>query len=380
MNHRYLLLCAFAASVFTTASLAASSIESRAALGQRLFFDPILSLKQTQSCSTCHSPEKAFTDPRDNGVNGAASLGDNGHSLGNRNAPTASYAAFSPAFHQNSKGQYRGGQFLDGRAANLADQAGGPPLNPLEMAMPDQQLVAKRLRKDKDYAEAFARLYGEAVFKDDTQLYLAMADSISAFEQTEAFSPFDSKYDRYLRGEYSPTKQEELGMTLFFSQQFTNCNLCHQLKSRAMTPGETFSDYSYHNIGVPENNPLRGKNGLSGQVDEGLLANPTVDDPQQRGRFKVPTLRNVAVTGPYMHNGVFNDLETVILFYNKYNSRSSKRQINPETGAHWAEPEVAENLSIEELKTGPALDNKRIKALIAFLKMLTDQRYEALLK
>ena len=94
----------------------------------------------------------------------------------------------------------------------------------------------------------------------------------------------------------------------------------------------------------------------------------------------MPTLRNVAVTGPYMHNGVFKDLRTVVLFYNKYNTRSPKRQINPETGQQWQPPEVAENLSLKELETGPALDNRRIDALVAFMKMLTDQRYEHLLE
>ena len=94
---------------------------------------------------------------------------------------------------------------------------------------------------------------------------------------------------------------------------------------------------------------------------------------------KTPTLRNVAVTGPYMHNGVFKDLRTVVLFYNKYNSKSSKRQINPETGKKWRSPEVAENISLKELETGPALKNKRIDALVAFMKTLTDSRYEYLL-
>jgi cytochrome c peroxidase len=90
-------------------------------------------------------------------------------------------------------------------------------------------------------------------------------------------------------------------------------------------------------------------------------------------------LRNVAVTGPYMHNGVFKELRTVILFYNKYVAKSPRRQINPETGKAFDSPEVAENLSLKELKSAPALDDKRIDALVAFLKTLTDKRYEHLL-
>lgn len=354
--------------------------ESVEELGRLLYFDVNLSMNRTQSCATCHAPDRGFSDPRGTGVRAAASLGDDGHSLGDRNAPTAAYAAFSPRFHRTADGKYIGGQFLDGREPDLAGQAGGPPLNPIEMGMPDKASVVERLRENPAYVAAFERHFGSDIWQDTDRAYRAMADSIAAFEKTDFFAPFDSKYDRYLRGEYKLTKQEDLGMTLFFSQQFTNCNLCHQLKPRPAVDGETFTNYEYHNIGTPPNKALRAENGKGPDfVDRGLLDNPAVDDPAQAGRFKVPTLRNVAVTGPYMHNGVFSDLRTVVLFYNKYNSRSEKRQINPETGARWVEPEVADNLSEKELKTGPALDDKRIDALVAFMKALTDRRYEHLL-
>ena len=167
-------------------------------------------------------------------------------------------------------------------------------------------------------------------------------------------------------------------MTLFFSEQFTNCNRCHQLQRLPGSEGETFTNYGFHNIGVPINSALRAVNGAEpGHRDLGLLANPRVDDPAQAGKFKTPTLRNVAVTGPYMHNGVFADLRTVVLFYNKYNSRSAKRRINPETGQPWRAPEVDGTLSLEDLEHGPALDDRRIDALVAFMKTLTDRRYEA---
>lgn len=350
-------------------------------LGRMLYFDPNLSLKRTQSCSTCHAPDSGFVDPRDNGIKRMASLGDDGHSLGDRNAPTASYASFTPKFHKNAEGQYVGGQFYDGREADLAGQAGGPPLNPIEMAMPDKAAVVERLMENPAYLRSFKQHYGDDIFADPDQAYAAMTESIAAFEETDFFAPFDSKYDRYLKGEYQLTKQEDLGMTLFFSQQFTNCNLCHQLHRTPGAEQETFSNYEYHNIGTPVNTELRKRNGSKADyVDHGLLDNPAVDDVTQSGKFKVPALRNVAVTGPYMHNGVFQDLRTVILFYNKYNSKSAKRQINPETGKQWREPEVANNISLEELETGPALEDKRIDALVAFLKILTDKRYEHLLE
>ncbi|MYM54353.1 methylamine utilization protein MauG [Rhodobacteraceae bacterium GS-10] len=349
---------------------------SKEALGEALFFDMDLSQTRSQACASCHQPEYGFADPR-----GAVSIGDDGTSLGDRNAPTASYAAFSPRFHQREDGAWIGGQFLDGRAATLAEQAGGPPLNPVEMAMPDRASVVERLRENGDYVVSMQALYGADVFADSDRAFEAMTDSIAAFEKTDYFAPFDSKYDRYLRGEVELTPEEDLGRLLFFSEQFTNCNLCHQLQTSPVSQQETFSNYEYHNIGVPVNTAVREANGKGPDyVDNGLLENPAVDDPAQAGKFKVPTLRNVAVTGPYMHNGVFADLRTVVLFYNKYNSKSAKRQINPETGQQWAVPEVDGTLSMEQLTHGPALEDERIDALVAFLKTLTDARYEDLLE
>lgn len=357
-----------------------SPIDKRkVALGQQLFFDVNLSQNRTQSCASCHAPDHGFSDHRGSGAALAASLGDNGTSLGDRNAPSASYAAFSPAFHKTRDGIYKGGQFWDGRANSLADQAAGPPLNLGEMGLPDSASVMARLQENSKYQEAFKGIYGAAIFESADKTYTAMSDAIAAFEKTDFFSPFDAKYDRYLHGEYQFTAQEDLGRTLFFSQQFTNCNLCHQLRTLPEQQEETFSNYEYHNIGVPANTALRAINGTV-QLDQGLLNHPDVDDVEQRGKFKTPTLRNVAVTGPYMHNGVFTDLRTVILFYNKYNSRSVKRQVNPETGEPWRKAEIPETLSREELETGPALDDKRIDALVAFLETLTDKKYEHLVK
>ncbi|MCB1329341.1 MAG: methylamine utilization protein MauG [Maritimibacter sp.] len=346
------------------------------ALGERLFFDVNLSANRTQACATCHDPDTAFADPR-----GMASPGDDGVSLGDRNAPTAMYAALTPAFHQAEEGAWFGGQFLDGRAATLEDQAAGPPLNPIEMGMNDEAAVVARLSEDPVYVAAFPALFGDGVLDDPDAGYKAMTQAIAAFERTGTFSPFSSKYDRFLRGEAELTDLEELGRVLFFSQQFTNCNLCHQLGESLMDPGETFTDYSYHNIGVPENVVLREANGFGvGKVDDGLALNTVVaGDPGTRGKFKTPTLRNVAVTGPYMHNGVFEDLRTVILFYNQYNTAVEERKISPETGAPFGPPPVPETLATEELTHGPALDDQRVDALVAFLKTLTDERYEGLL-
>lgn len=347
------------------------------AWGEALFSDTNLSKNRTEACATCHDPAAGFSDPRETAVGRAVSLGDDGASLGDRNAPTASYARFSPPFGRTADGKWQGGQFHDGRAATLADQAKGPPLNPIEMGMPDVAAVAARLRENPRYVATLAALRPGA---DDAAAFDAMAEAIAAYEASDTFAPFDSKYDRFLRGEAKLTDQEELGRLLFFSNQFTNCNLCHQLRGTPGAEEETFSNYQFHNIGVPANRAVRAANGAApDRVDRGLLENPAVSDPAEAGKIKVPTLRNVAVTGPYMHNGVFADLRTVILFYNSYNTRRPERHINPETGAPFDPPEVAQNLSRTELETGPALDDQRIDALVAFLKTLTDARYEPLL-
>jgi cytochrome c peroxidase len=361
---------------------AAARIDSAESLGEALFHDVNLSRNRTQSCATCHSPEHGFVDARQApGVGAAVSLGDDAHSLGDRNAPTAAYAAFTPPLHKNAKRRWAGGLFHDGRAASLEEQAGGPPLNPIEMGMPDKGSVVGRLKENAAYVAALKSLYGSKVLDNIDAAYDAMTRSIAAFERTRHFAPFDSKYDRFLRGEAKLTGEEELGRVLFFSTQFTNCSQCHQLRAIGGAGEETFSNYEFHNIAVPANMAVRAANGSPpGRVDRGLVDGKVVTDATEAGKFKVPTLRNVAVTGPYMHNGVFKDLRTVVLFYNKFNTKSARRQINPETGQPFAQPEVAENVSLKELKSAPALDDKRIDALVAFLKTLTDRRYEPLLR
>jgi cytochrome c peroxidase len=355
----------------------AADAAALAELGKTLFFDANLSRGRSQSCASCHDPLHGFADPRDNPTRGALSVGQDGTSLGARNAPTVAYAYLSPAFRKLPDGDYVGGQFHDGRAATLEAQALQPMLNPLEMAMPDAAGIAARLRENPAYVEAFGRLFGRGTLDRDQSATAALARALAAYERSPEVSPFDSKYDRYLRGTYTMTEQEELGRLLFFSNQFTNCHLCHKLT--ALGHGtEAFSNYRYRNIGVPENPAIAGL-GAVASPDHGLGGRNDVTGPGHDGQFKVPTLRNVAVTEPYMHNGVFKNLRTVVLFYDHFNSSSPRRQIDPETGAAWGKPEVPATLAEKELKFGPPLDDRRVDALIAFLKALTDRRYETLL-
>ena len=368
------------------------------ALGESLFNDVNLSFNRTQACSTCHNPDAGFIDNRTgaDGLVRATSLGDDGVSLGDRNAPSAAYANQIPEFsngtrtrfnsQQSDYSGYLGGQFHDGRASTLQDQAAAPLLNSIEMAMPDKASVVARLQEDASYVASFKALYGTNVFDDTDTAYAALTDAIAAFENTETFAPFDSKYDRSLlsasdpnKYTYDPLAKETTGKALFFSQQFTNCATCHQLKVQG-SKTETFSGYEYHNIGVPANTEVRTANGSADDyVDTGLQTNNSaVTDSSERGKYKVPSLRNVAVTGPYMHNGVFRDLDTVIRFYDHFLTGTSN-SLNPETGVAWADPEVADTISTTELQDGSVLSDDDVEALVCFLRTLTDARYESLL-
>ncbi len=363
--------------------------ETRAELGEALFHDPRLSKDRTQSCATCHDPGKAFIDARhdEDGQRRPVSLGDDGHSLGERNAPTLTYAALAPTFESDGKRrrvnkqkafrEYHGalgGQFLDGRAATLAEQAGGPPLNPVEMNMPSEAAVVERLQENDAYVASFEALFGEDVLDSPESGYRAMSESIAAFERGEQFATFDSKYDRALEGEATLSFKESAGKSLFFSQ-FANCAVCHQLHENGDPVKkfeEPFTGYEFHNIGVPANPAVE-----MAEPDPGLYGHPAVDDPATRGQFKVPTLRNVAVTGPYMHNGVFRDLKTVVEFYDHF--VNEERDINPETGEPWREPEVPETVAKDLLSVGDPMNDYQIEAMVCFLRTLTDERYEHLL-
>ena len=345
------------------------------AFGEVLFFDKSISFNKTQSCSTCHSPDTAFVDQRKNSANQMVSEGDNPHLHGNRNANTALYAMFSPDFHFDEKIQdYVGGQFWDGRAKDLAEQAGGPPVNPVEMGMPDKKSIVERLKANSIYYKAITDIYGESIWADTDKIYAIMEKAIAEFEKHELFAQFSSKYDRTLKGEAELTALEAEGKALFFDKTRTNCSNCHQ-SSEANSAKETFTNYRYYNIGVPSNQALIKLNKLAADyVDNGLLDNPMVKgDEKQKGKFKVPTLRNIGVTAPYMHNGIFRDLKTVLLFKDSFNNPN--RKINPETGKAWDKAEYAQTINPDVLKAKPLTDEE-INALEAFLKTLTDEAYE----
>ena len=193
-------------------------------LGKLLFFETSLSTPPGQACSACHDPEVAFADPEsDLPVSKGARPGI----YGSRNDMTIAYAAFVPPLHRNKKeGIWVGGLFWDGRANSLAEQAQGPPLNPLEMANTDTLTIVEKLRV-LSYAELFTEVYGPEALRNPSKAFANMADAIEAYEKTSEVSPFSSKYDHWLRGDIELSQQELRGLRLFEAEDKGNCAACH---------------------------------------------------------------------------------------------------------------------------------------------------------
>lgn len=356
----------------------AASLRTPIELGRALFADRNLSFSRKQNCVSCHSPELAFTDPRALGdVQGAVSRGGDGHSLGDRNSPTLSYIMMTPPFHISAEHTAAGGMFWDGRARTITDQVRDPILNPIEMGIPDEASVVARLRESADYQAAFPAVFGPGVLDDTPKAFAALQTALAAYLKTSDFAPFDSKYDRSLQGGAVLSESEVKGRDLFFAANGAGCSRCHSSTGVADSRNDAFTNFRYYNLGVPENVAVRRLNGSAAQrVDHGLMQNPAANDPIYDGAFKVSTLRNIAVTGPYMHNGAFQELRTAVLFHLRF-SDGSIGKINPETGEAWNAPEDGANLATSDLKARP-LSNADVDALIAFLKTLTDRNYESL--
>ncbi|MBN2824052.1 MAG: c-type cytochrome [Campylobacterales bacterium] len=360
-------------------------------LGNKLFFDTNLSLRGTLSCASCHNPASAFVDARfktegdTNPVHGALSLGDDGMTLGGRNAPTAMYAKFTPDFTKDSKGEYIGGQFHDGRATNLKAQAKGPILDTTEMMMPDAQMVIERIQQNSEYLSTFKALYGENIFDDIDTAYDALAEAIAKFEKSDTFAPFNSKYDRSkldssASNYYAMSELEKQGYALFFDSSKTNCVKCHTLNSRTESNQEIFTNHKYANIGTPKNiAALMVRDGNSDALDLGLGGRSDINDTTLYGKTRIPTLRNIAVTAPYMKNGVFKELRTVLEFHNHI-SIANDSSNNPETAQPWQSPEINATIDYDLLKMESKLTSEELDALEAFLKTLTDKQFEALVE
>lgn len=244
--------------------------EEKINLGRVLFFDNRLSADGTISCATCHLPQLAFTDARQHpqGVGGLTGL---------RHAPTLINRVFSNK------------QFWDGRAASLEEQVKGPLINPTEMGMANLDDLISRILAISDYRKWFKRVFHSEVNIEN------LTKAIAAFERTLLSG--NSRYDRFNAGDLQALNaSEHRGLKLFKGK--ARCNQCHS--------GFNFTDEKYHNIGVDWDRQ---------RIDLGRYLVTFLQ--RDIGAFKTPTLREVARTAPYMHDGSMASLDEVIEFYNK---------------------------------------------------------------
>lgn len=240
---------------------------SKTALGQMLFFDTRLSGDNSVSCSTCHSPDHAFSDGRQK----ALGIGKNELA---RRAPSILNAA------------YNSFQFWDGRAQTLEEQAEAPILNPNEMGMPDDTTLIKRISQIPQYQKSFRQVFGGNISLAN------VAKAIAAFERT-LVTP-DSAFDRYVRGDKSALSVEQKrGLILFFDKGA--CSLCHN--------GPNFTDNNFYSLGRVSLTAL----------DEGRFF--ITKEPAMRYAFKTPSLRNVVLRPPYTHDGSVETLREMLDLY-----------------------------------------------------------------
>lgn len=234
-------------------------------LGKQLYFDGRLSADNKVSCASCHDPAKGFSngEPFATGVEGKK---------GGRNSPTIINSAYGNL------------QFWDGRAKSLEDQAMGPVQNPIEMKMSLEDVV-KKINAIEGYKQQFQQVFGTDVTSD------GMAKAIATYERTVLSG--DAPFDKFKAGDKAAMSEgAERGRKLFFGK--ANCTACHA--------GASFTDNGFHNIGLPGN-------------DEGRA---TINKSEgDKGAFKTPTLREIARSAPYMHDGSLKTLEEVITHYNK---------------------------------------------------------------
>lgn len=281
-----------------------SQSSEKIALGKLLFNDKRFSADGTISCASCHHPDKAFTDglPVAKGIN---------QQTGPRNTPTAVNAAFYSEL------------FLDGRAKSLETQALGPFANPIEHGLTDLQLIVDVVRRDNNYPGRFKRAFN---IPGNEIMIETIAKAIASYERTLLAG--DSPFDRYYFAKDRTTLTESAARGLRIFRRKGNCANCHEISWN----NALFMDNRFYNIGV-------GFKRLQPVLDEFIAKLRTGNNPdnieltaQQRselgrfnvtkviadiGKFKTPTLRNIALTAPYMHDGSVETLEQVIEYYDR---------------------------------------------------------------
>ena len=360
-GNRYIAACLllFLGFFFSTAQ---AELTSQELLGKLLYFDESLSEPDGQSCASCHDPSAGFADPD---TDLPVSEGVIPGRFGGRNSPSAAYAVFFPEFSYTN-GIAIGGQFWDGRAANLTEQAKGPFLNPVEMNNPDKASVIADIQASS-YIDLFEQVCGP--IDDIDAAYDCTAEAIAAFEGSDELNKFTSKFDLVMAGLARFTRQERRGWRLFNSR--ARCSQCH-LTGHMMGMGGMhgmggmggmggpilFTDFRYHNLGLPKNTEYPLNQQPEDMIDLGLGAILGVSS--ENGKFKTPHLRNIALTPPYMHNGILKTLKEVVHFYN-----------TRDIPGLWNPPEVSENIETR-LLGNLGLSSRDEDAIVAFMLTLTD--------
>ena len=328
-------------------------------LGKSIFFDNSLSNPVGQSCASCHAPEAGFADPRQNNP---VSEGIVKGRFTQRSAPSVAYAGYAPNLYYDAKeDMYVGGYFADGRATTMEDQAIGPLLSAVEMNNSSKKMIVDKV-SNAPYQQQFKQIYGDKIFNNIDQAYNAVSSALVAYQRSKELNPFSSKYDAYLAGKIKLSKQEKRGLDLF--EDKGKCSDCHPSAKSNLGAAPLFTDFTYDNVGIAKNNknPFYSQNkkfNQKGQAHIDLGLYETTRRQADKGKFKVPTLRNIALTAPYGHNGIFATLKEIIEFYN---TRDVKQ---------WGAPEVSDNVNTEELGD-LKLTEQEVDDLEAFMETLTD--------
>jgi cytochrome c peroxidase len=407
LDYLKILILTFLTLAGSNAGMAGTAATDELILGRLLFNDKNLSRNRNQACASCHglSPVSSnrnvttsfvpgFVDPGNVKQGNAVSPGSIASKSGILNAPSIGYSAYSPLFHwDHEEGLYVGGQFWNGRARNLAEQAKAPFLNPIEMAMPSQWAVVSRVQVNPLYHRLFLSAFGlnlaavpkmpgSAAVKPKApeivaKVFQHMAKAISIFEQSRLFNKFNSKFDYVLAGKTLFTPIEMKGFKLFNDENKGNCAACHISKAERDESGSIipplFTDFTYDNIGLPRNVMIPGNPnpnlGLGGRPDIARIDAGRVE----MGKHKVMSLRNIAITPPYGHNGVFSTLEQITHFYNTRDTigwvPDNRSPGFGKTG--WPKPEVPRNVNRSELGN-LGLSAAEEQAIVAFMLTLTD--------
>jgi len=358
-----------------------SDLSAAAALGEKIFDDTSLSASGRLACASCHKSDRAF------GGDSIVPMGGSGLDVpGFRNAPSLKYLNQNPAFFFDDEGTPTGGFDRDGRADSLMAQARRPFLAPHEMANASVADVVDKLSRAA-YAAEFRAAFGEQIFATPDAAFERALLALQKYQQEDLaeFAPYTSKYDAFLAGRARLTDPELRGLALFNDPQKGNCAACHPSARGANGAAPLFTDFTYDNLGVPRNADIRA-NDAADYFDLGLCGPDRTDIVDMRelcGAFKVPTLRNVAGSAPYFHNGRFATLLEVVRFYVRRDTNPDEwYPLDPASGLPRKfddlPPELAANVNTTEPPYDrspgdvPALSEPEIQDVVAFLQTLTD--------